>query len=55
MKKRYICPQIEKLDLESEDQLLAGSPDLGINNGEEADQWTNKLGSNWVDAEDWDN
>ena len=38
MKRRYICPQIEDLGLENEDQLLAGSPDLGINIGEEVEQ-----------------
>ena len=54
MKRPYICPQIEKLGLENEDQLLAGSPDLGINIGEETDQWTNKAGTNWVNEEDWD-
>ena len=55
MKRRYISPQIEKLGLDSEDQLLAGSPDLGINVDEETDQWTNKAGTNWVNEEDWDN
>ena len=51
MKSPYICPQIEKLGLENEDQLLAGSPDLGINTGEEVEQWTNKAGTDWVNEE----
>ena len=55
MKRPYICPQIEKLGLENEDQLLAGSPDLGITSGEEVEQWTNKAGADWVNEEDWDN